>query len=54
MNNKIRIENNKTSTLKKEYELDPKKVGLNHITPKPTKKENLQSLYEIINGYLTF
>ena len=44
MNNKIRIENNKTSTLKKEYELDPKKVGLNHVTPKPAKMENLKSL----------
>ena len=39
MNNKIWVENNKTSTLKKEYELDPKQVGLDHVTPKPAENK---------------
>ena len=45
MNNKIWVENNKTSTLEKEYQLDPKQVGLDHVTPKPAENKYLNNIY---------
>ena len=38
MYHKVGIQDNKTSTLEEEYQLDPYQMGFDHVTPEPTGK----------------